>query len=169
MLKLILPAIFTFILKTVEVTFGSLKVILVTKNKKTLSALFAFIETIIWSLVVSSIISDIKSKPLILIAYCLGNAAGYALGSFIEDKMALGTVNVQVTSLYQNREKITKILESYNVGYSVTVSEGAKDTNCMFTAVLKRKNYRAVVDEIKNNVDNCFFTVTDVSKSIGGH
>lgn len=164
-----LTCIIVFISQAIEITFGSLKVIFVTKNHKLLSALFAFIEAVIWAIVVSNVISDITSKPFLLISYCLGNAAGYIIGSLIEGKMALGTVNLQVTSAFENREKIEKIFDEFNTGYTVVVGEGAKNTNCTFTAIMKRRSYHKILDAINKEVSGCFFTINDVSKSVGGH
>lgn len=165
----VLTCIIVFVSQAIEITFGSLKVIFVTKNHRLLSALFAFVEAVIWAIVVSNVISDITSKPWLLISYCLGNAAGYIIGSFIESKMALGTVSLQITSAVENRDKITEIFDKYNTGYTVISGEGAVNTNCVFAAVMKRRMYHKVMDEINENVPGCFFAISDVSKSVGGH
>lgn len=169
MLKLILYCLGIFAAKAIEVTFGSLKVIMVTKNKRAISAALAFVESLIWALIVSGIMSDLQSKPWLLVSYCIGNATGYALGSFIENKLALGTVSAQIISSYDNREKISSILDKNNIGYTTTVGEGSKDINCVFTVIIKRKNYQEIIDEIKSDIPDTFIVVNDITKSIGGH
>lgn len=168
-MPILLKSIIVFVFKTFEVTLTSLKVIFVTRRKRLLSAICAMIETAIWALIVSSVIDDIKTQPAILIAYCLGNAVGYFLGSVIEEKIALGTVNIQVVTEYSHRNLVENMLKEMNIGYSVTVSEGVQDTNCDFMIITKRKNVDKIIQNIKKNAPNSFVSVTDVVSTVGGH
>ena len=168
-MQILIRCLLVFIGKTVEVTFTSVKLILLTRQKRLLSALCAFIETLLWALIVSDVIQDLKTSWPILLSYCLGNAAGYFIGSLVEEKIALGTTSVQIISAYSNREKITKILDSFGFGYTISVTEGSKEVNCNYTVIIKRRMVEKLISTLKEKVPDCFVTTADVIKSVGGH
>ncbi len=70
--------IFIFLGRTIDVSIGSIRVVFLVKGKSLLASFFAFIEIIIWFIVIQKVILS-KVNFIELICY----ASGYSLGTFI--------------------------------------------------------------------------------------
>ncbi len=156
--------------KIVEITIQSLKTCMMVKGQRLKAAGLGFVECVIWGLVISTIIGTLGDNYLLLLFYCLGYAAGLFLGSTIENKIALGTSNLQLIASDESTQKITEYLHEKNRGYTVFAGHGSKDKMNMIFIVLPRKETPKVLREIRATCDNKVFVVaSEVSKYAGGY
>ncbi len=156
--------------KIVEITIQSLKTCMMVKGQRLKAAGLGFIECIIWGLVISTIIGTLGDNYLLLIFYCFGYAAGLFLGSTIENKIALGTSNLQLIANDENTEKITEYLKEKDKGYTVFAGHGSQDKMNMILIVLPRREALKMLRQIRTMCDNKVFVVaSDVSKYAGGY
>ena len=118
----------------------------------------------------STIISTLGDNLLLLLFYCIGYATGLFLGSTIENKIALGTSNLELIASDESTEKITAYLKEQGRGYTVFEGHGSKDKMNMIFIVLPRKETPAVLRDIRRSCDNKVFVVaSEVSKYAGGY
>ncbi len=156
--------------KIVEITIQSLKTCMMVKGERLKAAGLGFIECIIWGLAVSTIISTLGDNLLLLLFYCFGYAVGLFLGSTIENKIALGTSNLEIIANEDSTEKIIAYLKEHNLGYTVLDGYGSKDKMNMIFIVLARKEAPRVLRELRLACDNkMFVAVSEVSKYAGGY
>ncbi len=156
--------------KIVEITIQSLKTCMMVKGQRLKAAGLGFIECIIWGLVISTIIGTLGDNYLLLVFYCFGYATGLFLGSTIENKIALGTSNLQLIANDENTEKITEYLKEKDKGYTVFAGHGSKDKMNMILIVLPRREAFKMLRHIRAMCDNKVFVVaSDVSKYAGGY
>lgn len=156
--------------KIVEITIQSLKTCMMVKGQRLKAAGLGFLECAIWGLVVSTIISTLGDNLLLLLFYCVGYATGLFLGSTIENKIALGTSNLQLIANDESTEKIVEYLKENNRGYTVFDGQGSTDKMNMIFIVLPRREATRVLKEIRALCDNKVFVVaSDVSKYAGGY
>ena len=156
--------------KIVEITIQSLKTCMMVKGQRLKAAGLGFIECIIWGLVISTIIGTLGDNYLLLLFYCFGYATGLFLGSTIENKIALGTSNLQLIAKDENTEKITEYLKEKDKGYTVFAGHGSKDKMNMILIVLPRRESLKMLRKIRAMCDNKVFVVaSDVSKYAGGY
>ena len=156
--------------KIVEITIQSLKTCMMVKGQRLKAAGLGFIECIIWGLVISTIIGTLGDNYLLLLFYCFGYATGLFLGSTIENKIALGTSNLQLIANDENTEKITEYLKEKDKGYTVFAGHGSKDKMNMILIVLPRRESLRMLRKIRAMCDNKVFVVaSDVSKYAGGY
>ena len=105
-----------------------------------------------------------------LLFYCIGYATGLFLGATIENKIALGTSNLELIASDESTEKITEYLKRENRGYTVFEGRGSKDKMNMIFIVLPRKETPAALKAIRKCCDNKVFVVaSEVSKYAGGY
>ena len=104
----IVVCMLVFCSKVAEISVSSIKTTMMVKGQKVQAALLAFLECMIWGLVVSTIISTLGDNLLLLFFYCAGYALGLFVGSTIEGKIALGTTNITLVANQKNTEKIKK-------------------------------------------------------------
>src|SRR6056297_2984534 len=108
-----------FFAKIFEVSIGTLRIVLVSKGQKAKAALIAFIECIIWVLVVSTVLVDITSDPVKVIIYCAAFAIGNYIGVSLENKLAMGLSSIQVITEVEEGNELAKLLRDNNFGVTV--------------------------------------------------
>ena len=156
--------------KIVEITIQSLKTCMMVKGQRIKAAALGFVECMIWGLVISTIISTLGDNLALLLFYCVGYATGLFLGSTIENKIALGTSNLELIASDESTEKITAYLKESNMGYTVFEGHGSKDKMNMIFIVLPRKETPKALKKIREVCDNKVFVVaSEVSKYAGGY
>ena len=82
-MKIFIAAL-TIFLRLADQSLGTVRALLITKNKPYYAGLVGLVESVIWILAVSKVIGDINDNILIA-GYALGFATGTILGSYIED------------------------------------------------------------------------------------
>ena len=70
------------LVKTFEVSIGTLRIKLITRGQRGVGAVVAFVEIVIWLLVVGRVLSDM-SDPWKILAYALGYATGNYMGVIV--------------------------------------------------------------------------------------
>ena len=135
---LVTGVILIFVLNVIGNSLNTLKTIFLAKNIVKPTYVLVFIEAVIFF---SSINQVSKGNGMIyLIAFALGKTAGTWAGSYIENKMALGIVQI---SLYIKCNKAKQIADDIrDEGYTVTTHKGyGNNGNPLFEVciTLKRK------------------------------
>lgn len=157
-------------MKIVEITIQSLRTVFMIKGERLIASILAFIECVVWGFVVSSIITSLSENIYWLFAYCGGFAFGIYVGSFVESKIALGTVNLQVMVCKKYTEKITEYLNEHNRGYAVIDGHGSKGPTSIINIVIPRKDRKELVSKIEEICNsNVFWLSSDVNKFMGGY
>lgn len=156
--------------KIVEISIQSLKTCMMVKGQRVKAAGLGFVECVIWGLVISTIIGTLGDDIWLLLFYCVGYATGLFLGATIENKIALGTSNLELIASDDSTEKITAYLKENNRGYTVFEGHGSTDKMNMIFIVLSRRETPKVLKEIRKSCDNKVFVVaSEVSKYAGGY
>lgn len=156
--------------KIIEISIQALKTCMMVKGQRFKAALLGFTECMLWGLVVSGIISTLGDNLLLLIFYCFGYAVGLYLGSTIENKIAIGTSNLELIANDESTALITALLKENNKGYTVFEGHGSVDKMNMIFVVLPRKEMPKVLKQIRSCCDNKVFVVaSEVSKYAGGY
>ena len=167
------PAIVCLIIcfaKIVEISIQSLKTCMMVKGQRLKAAGLGFIECVIWGLVISTIIGTLGDNMLLLLFYCIGYATGLFLGATIENKIALGTSNLQLIANDENTELIIAYLKESGRGYTVFDGHGSTDKMNMILIVLPRRDAVPVLKEIRRLCrNNVFVVASEVSKYAGGY
>lgn len=129
-----------FSLKVIENAVATIRLIFVANNRKTLAALLQLLCSLIWIVTTSMVVINIEEDMIKVIFFCLGCTVGSYVGSFIEEKMALGSCMIICISSLDIMDDIR------NYGYSLTSTKGTGlDTkNIIFIMTLRRKKRQLV-------------------------
>ena len=156
--------------KIIEISIQSLKTCMMVKGQRLKAAGLGFLECTIWGLVISTIIGTLGDNLFLLLFYCIGYATGLFLGSTIENKIALGTSNLELIAGDKSTEQITAYLRENDRGYTVFEGHGSKEKMNMILIVLRRREMSKVLRDIREKCDGKVFVVaSDVSKYAGGY
>ena len=135
--------------KVLEISIQSVNTVCMVKGQKIVAAGLGFIECMVWGLVVSSVITSLSDNFMLLFAYCLGYAAGLYLGSMIENKIALGTSNIQLMVSNKYIDCVESYLKENKYGYTVMDGRGSKEAMHVVIMVLPRKEVKNIMGEIR--------------------
>lgn len=163
----ILGYLLIFSARLADVSLATIRMIMVIRGKRIIAACIGFVEAGIYILAVAKVLSAM-SNPLNVLAYALGFATGNYVGIFLEEKMALGSIIVQVISEHEITELVEKLRDD---GFGVTVVEGCgrEGIRYLLNVTLQRKKLSKLYSVIDNHDKNAFVTVTDARAIRGGY
>lgn len=158
--------LFIFSARICDVSLATVRMLMVMRGQRLYAALIGFFEVIVYIVALGKIFANLNN-PLNLIFYAAGFATGTVVGSLIEEKLAVGTLTVQVITMNAPLELTEKLRKD---GYGVTVIEGQgrEGTRYILQIILQRKHVhelRKLIDEW----DKCaFWTIFDARSTRGG-
>ena len=156
--------------KIVEISIQSLKTVMMVKGQRAGAAMLGFVECMIWGHVISTLVTTLGDNIVLLVFYCSGYALGLFIGSSIENKIAIGTSNLELIANDDSTKKITTYLKEKGRGYTVFEGRGSIDKMNMIFIVIPRKETPKALKEIRACCDNkVFVAVSEVSKYAGGY
>lgn len=136
-----------FLFKTIEEALRTLHIIVVSNGKKWLGAIVQFFVAIIWLLVTGTVIADIKEDPLKILFYALGSLLGSYIGSVIEEKIALGYVELTVETNSKSANMLIKKLKTKK--YNVKRLQGNKEDSELIIIITPRKKSNEAIKIIR--------------------
>jgi uncharacterized protein YebE (UPF0316 family) len=158
--KWIVLPILIFLTRVIDVSIGTIRIVLVSKGRRSLAPLFGFIEVIIWLLAISQIIRNLDNV-ICYIAYGGGFATGTFVGLLIEERLALGTLLVRIITGSDATELIAS-LRGRDHGVTSIPAEGKDGNVSVIYTVIHRKNLNEVVGLIKKFNPKAFYSIEDV-------
>ncbi|SCZ06939.1 DUF2179 domain-containing protein [Alkaliphilus peptidifermentans] len=166
-MELILGYLFIFVARVTDVSMATIRMIMVVKGRRIQAAIIGFFEIIIYILAIGKVLSEINN-PINLLVYATGFATGNYLGVYLEEKMALGSITVQVISEHEVMKLVEKLR---NEGFGVTVIEGygRQGIRHLLNITLQRKNLSKLHNIIDQHDDHAFVTVMDARSIRGGY
>lgn len=156
----ILVPILIAIAKIIDVSLGTLRIILISKGAKKLAPLLGFVEVLIWIVTIGQVMKNL-TNPVNYFAFALGFSMGNYVGILIEQKLALGSVLIRVITRRDASELIT-YLQSNDFGVTVIPAEGSLGPVHLIFTVIKRSNLNKVVEIIKKFNPKAFYSIEDI-------
>ena len=143
-----------FILKIIENSLATLRLILVSNGKKWLGAFLLFTTSIIW--IVSSHIAIIDINISMVLIFSVGSLLGSYIGSILEEKMAIG--NNMLICITQ--KQMSEILRQN--GYIITKVEGyGKDSKKEVLFVILKTNQNKDLISLIRSLDQEVIIVSE--------
>lgn len=155
--------------KVIEVSLSTVRTVFISKGMKGYSSLIAFIEVLIWLKVVSVVLIDISENPANMVAYAIGFAIGNYIGIWLESKLAIGLITIQVIVDESEGQGLADYLRSHNVAVTVMHGEGRDTKRSILILHLKRKLKDKVIGDIEQKVEKALITSSDVKVIHGGY
>ncbi|MGQ8335096.1 DUF2179 domain-containing protein [Sunxiuqinia sp. A32] len=157
---IVLPLLI-FFARISDVTVGTLRIVMVSKGQKAIAPLLGFFEVIIWLITMSKIIQNIDNW-VAYVAYGAGFATGNYIGLIIEEKLAVGIVQLQIITRKSADNLIAKLKAS---GYGITYhnAQGATSEEvAVIYSIIKRNEIQKVIEIIRTYNPNAFYSIEDV-------
>ncbi len=156
---LVLPALI-FLSRIMDVTIGTIRIVMVSKGQKTVAPLLGFFEIFIWLLAISKIFENLDNW-LCYFAYAGGFATGNYIGLIIEEKLAVGIIKIQIIT----RKKAGTLIENMKAaGYGITYHEaqGSNEKVSIIYSIIKRNEIQKVQEIVKTTNPKAFYSIEEV-------
>lgn len=161
----ILP-LMVFGARVLDVTLGTMRIIYVSRGKRTIAPILGFIEVFIWITMVSQIVRSANNIAAYL-AYAAGFAAGNYVGMLIENRVAIGTLVIRII-LQKQPEQLIESLRAAGYGVTAVDGEGASGPVKLIYTIVKRRDLPEVTAIIHQAHPHAFLSIEDVRSTEEG-
>lgn len=140
-----------------DVTIGTFRTIMVVQSRKYQAAAAGFFEVLIWIFAMRYIVQHMDNLYNLL-GYAIGFSLGNILGITLEQKVALGYVQVNIVSRHKTDE-IAQILRDKKFGVTILPGEGKSGEISILIAIIKRKFLKGLMTAVEQTDHTAFITV----------
>ncbi len=155
-----------FVGRICDVTLGTLRIIFVSKGKRTIAPIIGFFEVFIWIVIISQILA--RANDLVAyLSYAGGYATGTFVGMYIEGKLAFGVLLYRVYTR-ENGILLASMLKDNGFGATLVHGEGSMGKVDVIETVVERKLMKKIEGVIRNFDENAFYVTEDVRTAQNG-
>lgn len=165
----LLEIVLIFSSKVIEVTISTVRSILMTKGYRTVSALLAFVEILLWVFVASSVINGVQDQPLKGIIYALGFSVGVYCGSVVENKLAFGKNMVQVIIDKEDEAQIVTMLREKKYAVTHFDARGKDSQKAILMVMMNRRGKEKLVSAVYEINPKAVIFSNDATPLHGGY
>ena len=163
----LLGGLLIFGLRVIDVSIGTVRMLMIVRGRKLLSALMGFVEVLIFLLAISKVIREVNNVWNVL-GYCGGFATGTIVGMTLEQRLALGFSVVRIISKTRWLE-ITQALRHESFGATQIIGEGRDGPVGIVYSMVRRRQVPAVVALCEQLDPQAFITVEEASRVYRGY
>ena len=164
----LLGAAVIFLLRIVDVSIGTLRVMYMVRGDRLRTVPLAFVESAVWVFAISRIFKQLDNHTNML-AFAAGYAAGTMVGMTLERWIASGFILVRVISGKGDKDGLVAAIRGAGFGVTVVSGEGRAGEQAILFVVALRRRGRELLDLIRHRDDDAFVTVDPVNPAIGGY
>jgi uncharacterized protein YebE (UPF0316 family) len=156
-----------FALRIVDVSLGTVRLMITVRGHRGWAALTGFLEVLIWIVAVGSALQHLGSVYHV-VAYAAGFAAGNYVGIVLENALGLGTVVGRAIIPDEDDGATARLLR--RDGFPVTELDGrGRDGSVdVLNVVVPRRQAPQVIDLVEQAVPRSFVTVEELQTTYRG-
>ena len=163
--SLTLPMI-VFAAEVCVVTLSTVRIIALGRGNKGLAALLGLFEVTIWLFAISQVMQNLSSLSCAA-AFAVGFALGNYVGVVLDQKLALGSLVVQVITP-RDPEDLLASLQAANYGVTCVDGRGKAGPVQLILTVIPRRELANVVALLKRFDPNVFYSVDSLQIAAAG-
>lgn len=156
-----------FFARIADVSLATVRTLLLVRGRRLPAGLIGFFEVSIYIMALSRVMGEL-SHPLNLLFYAAGFATGNVVGSLVEEKLAVGTVMVQVISREGGALQAADVLRADGFGVTVVDGHGREGDRPVLLVGMQRKVLPRFLKRIDGLLPGAFVTVLDSRQAMGG-
>ncbi|MHB8926089.1 MAG: DUF2179 domain-containing protein [Bacillota bacterium] len=167
-MDLLVSYLLIFLARICDVTLGTVRTILVIRGKRALAAATGFFEVGIYITVLGQVMSNMKD-PFKIVAYALGFATGTYAGMLVEEKLAIGTLTVQIIPGDESQAgALAAAARERGYGVTVLTGEGREGARHLLMVTLHRRTQAGLLALVEELAPGSFTTALDTRSATGG-
>ena len=154
MWEAIFGGVLIMLMRVADVTLGTFRTILVVNAKRYHAAITGFFEVLIWIFAMRYIVQHLD-QTVNLFGYAIGFGLGNLLGITLEEKVALGYVQLNIISRHFT-DTIAKKLRLSKYGTTILPAEGGSGGVSILVVLIRRrdlKNVQKIIEDVDPKAD----------------
>lgn len=155
-----------FFARILDVSIGTMRIILISRGYRILAPVFGFFEVILWLLAMNQVMKHIDNTYSYLV-YGAGFATGNYVGMLLESKIAIGFQAIRVITT-EKLVSLPLILRQEGYGVTSVKGMGALGEVTIIFSIIPRKKLDHVLEIIRILEPNAFITIEDVRTTSKG-
>lgn len=160
-----LDLFFLFFARMADMCLGTLRNLLAVRGRRFGASMAAFGEVMIYLFALKLILSA-EMGMLRMGVFASGYALGVLLGTFVEERMALGTRLLQVVVDAPSQELVARLRKKLPV--TVWDADGRHGRKQVLLLHVRRREYKRVLAKIRRLAPNAFVLDLEPKSWIGG-
>lgn len=157
-----------FFARILDVSLATIRMILVVRGKRYPAAFIGFFEVSIYVVALGRVVGNMND-PFKILAYGLGFASGTILGSFLEEKLAIGHVSLEVIpEETASCEELLAALRSAGFGVTVLTGRGMRGERPVIMVTTDRKTLPKLTSLVEEFSPGAFIAVLETRSVKGG-
>ena len=145
------------------------RIVLITKGERLKGSIIGLFESVIWVLLVSSVLKDINKDPMKILVYAVGFALGNYIGSMLEEKLGIGTTRIEIIVKEQYGIELVEKIRKHGFAVTILKGEGMHSNYDVMIAHVKRKKAKEFINIVKSYQENVVITVNEIKPIYGGY
>jgi uncharacterized protein YebE (UPF0316 family) len=155
-----LAALGIFALRVADMTLDTLRLLFVVRGKKWIAWVLGFFQAGIFVFAITTVLSNLDN-PLNFIGYAAGFATGNVLGMWIEERLAVGHIRLNVISPKRGAA-IAAALREAGFGATEIRARGKDGTVTLLSVSVLRKDAAHAKEVVHAEDEEAFVTAEDV-------
>lgn len=149
-----------FALRVLDMSLDTVRLLFVLRGRKAIVWVMGFLQALVFVVAIASVLSDLDN-PLNILGYAAGFATGSVVGMWIEEKLAIGHIQMRIVSPRLGPAVAERLRSE---GYAVTEipARGKDGMVTVLSCSVLRRNVRRVRDLVSQVDPATFITAEDV-------
>ena len=162
----VLTAALIFFLRVLNSGIGTVRLIMLARQRKALTVFLGFFEALTFAITVAGVVTDLSNISNIL-AYCFGFATGAYLGMTLEARFITTYMAVNVVSASHGHE-IAVALREQGYGVTETIGEGLGGQVTMLRSIVNRRDVPRVLEIVNEHHSEAFVSIEEARSVLRG-
>lgn len=154
--------------RVIDVSLDVFRILLLNRGYSVQAAAIGFFETCFYVAALGTVITGGPMDLYKIVVYALGFACGNLVGSFIEEKLALGYVALHVFSSPGRCKDLTYLLLKNNYGVTKVTGQGREGPREILIITAKRRDLPDILRILHCASPDTFYSVSDIRSIRGG-
>lgn len=154
-------------MRVVDISLYTIRLMMVTRGRKSLAWIFALFQSMIYITVLRAIINDMGNVWKIA-GYATGFATGLVVGMLIEGRLGIGNMHLNIVSSGHGQE-IAEHLRSAGFGVTELPGKGKNGTVDVLLCDVRRRQVPGVRQIIQDIDPDAFITAEMLRMVLGGY
>lgn len=160
---LLLTAVLIFSLRVVDVSLGTVRIVMLVRGQRRLAGLLGFFESLVWLLAAAQVLANLDSVWK-MVAYAAGYATGTMLGATIEGWIAVGESLMRIV-VPATAPPLAERLRREGLYATALSGEGRDGEVRVIFSVVPRRRVPQVVKLVRQIVPKAFITFEEVRRA----
>lgn len=159
----VLIPLLVFLARVMDVSIGTLRIVFVSRGDKMIAPLLGFVETIIWLMAISQVMTNVTNIAGYL-SFGLGYATGNYIGLMLEERLAMGQVVIR-TIVPNHANDLSTALRDKNYRVTQVDAMGKDGKTQIVFMIVPRKQIEDVLTIVNTFNPGAFYSIEDIRKA----